>query len=303
MPREKISLRVLFVALSMQLLAGGVFIWAASTHFSFLGGAGAAVPHDEHHFDARRAFAELKREVAVGPRPAGSPALRSLAASLRGRLPHGRLEPFGGAGLQNVVGSLPGRRPAIVIGAHYDSKDIPGFVGANDGAGGSAAVLELARVLAADHRSAHAPELRFVLFDGEESPAGAPDFYAYGDRGSKAYVARHRREVGTMLLLDFVAQTGLQLPREAGSDPSIWARLRVAARAAGFGAVFPAATRSEILDDHTPFTRAGIPSVDLIDFDYACFHQLCDTPAQLSAASLKAAGESVLGLLRRPPYN
>src|SRR4051812_22612248 len=120
-------------------------------------------------FDGGRAWAELRREVEMGPRPAGSATLRRLAVRLRAALPNGRFEPLGPQhpGLRNVVGSLPGAKPALAVAAHYDTKLLPGFVGANDGAGGTAAVVELARVLSGS-RPAGAPEIRFVLFDGEE---------------------------------------------------------------------------------------------------------------------------------------
>ncbi len=222
-----------------------------------------------------------------------------MARTLRAKLPGGRFEPFGSKGLQNIVGVLPGKLPAIVLGAHYDTKDIPGFVGANDGAGGTAGVLEVARALRGVKRPAGAPEVRFALFDGEESPAGTPDFYTYGDRGSKEYVRRHARELRSMILLDFVAQRGLQIPRESGSDPGLWSGLRAAALRVGAGGVFPPGTQNEILDDHTPFGRAGIAAIDLIDFDYACFHKLCDTPVQLSPQSLGDVGRTIVELLRR----
>jgi Zn-dependent M28 family amino/carboxypeptidase len=202
-------------------------------------------------------------------------------------------------GLRNVVGSLPGRRPAVVIAAHYDTKDLPGFVGANDGAGGTAAVVELARDLA---RGRHAgdPELRFVLFDGEESPRASPDsaFLRDGLRGSKAYAARHH-DVRAMVLLDFVANPGLRLPREDSSDPALWGRLRSAARRAGVAGAFPPGTQPTVYDDHTPFLQRGVPAIDLIDFDYACFHRTCDDGSQLSQSSLDAVGEAMLELLPR----
>ena len=50
-----------------------------------------------------------------------------------------------------------------MLAAHYDTKDIPDFVGANDGAGGTAAVMEIARVMAKMKRPANAPPIRFVL--------------------------------------------------------------------------------------------------------------------------------------------
>ena len=114
----------------------------------------------------------MRFQVGYGPRPAGSVASRRLAERLRTLLPNGRFEALPG-GLRNIVGYLPGRRPAVVIGAHYDTLDKPGFVGANDGAAPTAAVIELARQLPRWRRRG-GPELRFVLFDGEEAPAGTP---------------------------------------------------------------------------------------------------------------------------------
>lgn len=248
-------------------------------------------------FDARRAFAELARQVRSGPRPAGSATSRALADRLRRRLPRGRFEPVAG-GLRNVVGSLPGRRPAIVLAAHYDTKDLPDFVGANDGASGTAAVLELARGLRRAKRPANARELRFVFFDGEESPDDERDFYSSGLRGSRAYAARHAREIGTLILLDFVGDKQLEIRREEGSDPGLWAELRAAARRMGAQRSFPSGSTGEVLDDHTPFARRGVTAIDLIDFDFPCFHKSCDDLSAVSAASLDRVGETVFELVR-----
>ena len=88
-------------------------------------------------FDEKRAFALLREQVELGPRPAGSAASRKLAQRLRALLPNGRFQAVPN-GLRNVIGVVPGRNPkrTIVVGAHYDTKDLPGFVGANDGASG-----------------------------------------------------------------------------------------------------------------------------------------------------------------------
>jgi hypothetical protein len=262
------------------------------------GAASAAAPSRPDAFDERRAWRLLRRQVALGPRPAGSSAARRLARDARRRLPRGRFERVRG-GLLNVVGTVPGRRPAVVVGAHYDTKDLDGFVGANDGASGTAVVLELARVLARAKRPDGAPELRFVLFDGEESPDESRPFYSSGLRGSRAYAARHRDEVGAVVVLDMVGDVELSIPREESSDPALWQRLREAAGAAGTLEVFPDATRSTILDDHTPFLRAGIPAIDVIDFEFACWHELCDDLDVVSPRSLDAVGETATHLLRR----
>jgi glutaminyl-peptide cyclotransferase len=253
-----------------------------------------------NRFSAERAMALVREQVAVGQRPAGSPQLRALGDRLRPLLPHGRFEPIPGhPGLRNIVGVLPGRRPAVVLGAHYDTvARPPGFVGANDAAGGTAALIEIARALRSEHRPRNAREIRFVLFDGEEEPPGSTDFLANGLRGSKAYVRAHRGQVSSMILLDYVANKGLRLPREGSSDPRLWARMRAAAARVGVGAVFPPRVQTSILDDTTPFLDAGIPAIDLIDFSYRYTHTTQDTVDKLSLRSLDASGESTLELLR-----
>jgi hypothetical protein len=283
--------------------------------FPLIGGGGGAAPAPTRaagpfghvpaarvdRFDAGRALGLIRAQVAVGQRPAGSPQLRALAGRLRARLPGGRFEDVPGhAGLRNVVGVLPGRRPAIVVGAHYDSEAHPrGFVGANDSAAGTAAVVELARGLQALPRPANAREVRFVLFDGEEEPLGSTDFLADALRGSKAYAAAHARDVKSLILLDYVANRGLRLPRESTSDRALWARMRAAARRVGVEAVFPAGAQTGILDDHTPFLDRRIPAIDLIDFSYRYKDTVRDTVDKLSRRSLDAVGESVLELVRQ----
>ena len=185
-----------------------------------------------------------------------------------------------------------------MVAAHYDTKAIPGFVGANDGAGGTAAVLELARVLRRTKRPAGAPELRFVFFDGEEATDDNADFYRSGLRGSRAYASRHAGELRAVVLLDFVADKKLRIPREEGSDKQLWSRLRAAARRVGAQSAFPVRTQPQIIDDHTPFARDGVPAIDLIDFDFPCWHKRCDDMSAVSKRSLDVSGEAVLELLR-----
>src|SRR5829696_7904247 len=235
-----------------------------------LAGCGDSGGSDQpDRFDGARAMALIQRQVAVGQRPAGSPQLR------------------------NVVGVVPGRPPAILIGAHYDSEYHPkGFVGANDSAAGTAAVIELARRLPAelpkDHRA-----IRFVLFDGEEDPPGCgdEDFEFCALRGSRAYVAAHPGQVGDMILLDYIANRGAQIPRETNSSASLWAELREAAAEVGSEDVFPDRTQPPVLDDDIPFLEQGIRSIDLIDFSYRYADTVEDTPDKLDQGVLDEVGE------------
>jgi hypothetical protein len=305
--------RVLVVALVVQLALGAGLVVVAVNGFPIIGGGGAELAERPaaaapgpvpaarvDRFDAGRAFRLIRAQVAVGQRPAGSARLRALALRLRARLPDGRFEAVPGhPGLRNVVGVLPGRAPAVLVGAHYDTEAAPrGFVGANDGAAGTAAVVELARALAALPRPDGAREVRFVLFDGEEEPLGSTDFERDALRGSKAYARAHSGEVGQMVLLDYVANKGLRIPREGNSNRRLWARLRAAARRVGVQAAFPATTQGPIIDDHAPFLEAGVPAIDLIDFSYRHRDTTRDTVDKLSRRSLDAVGESVLELVR-----
>jgi len=65
----------------------------------------------------------------------------------------------------------------------------------------------------------------------------------------------------------------------------------------GAGRVFAGQTGT-ILDDHVPFARAGVPSVDLIDFTFPCWHKSCDDLSAVSATSLDVVGETVADVLR-----
>jgi hypothetical protein len=247
-------------------------------------------------FDEQRAWSWLTRQVALGPRPAGSPASRRIGGLLRAAMPRGRYQEVPG-GLRNVVGFVPGRDPSrtVVVGAHYDTKALEDFVGANDGASGTAVVLQLARTIKPRQLR---PSVAFVLFDGEEAPPETPphEFLSAGLRGSRVAAPLYRH-AEAMILLDLVGDRELAIPREGRSDPALWRRLRNASRRVGARAVFPASTQSRILDDHYPFVKVGVPAVALIDFTYPCWHATCDDLSAVSISSIDAVGETVLELL------
>ena len=189
---------------------------------------------------------------------------------------------------------MRGREPGyIVVGAHYDTKDIDGFVGANDGASGTAVVTELARTV--KRPQAHDP-LRSLRRRGEPARHARRAVREEGLRGSKV-AARRFRQARAMVLLDFVGDRRLasraRRPRTCACGP-----------AAGGGAqswrsrTFPDDTQGTIQDDHVPFLQRGVPSIDLIDFDFSCWHRLCDDLDVVSERSVDVTGETVLELIR-----
>jgi hypothetical protein len=248
-------------------------------------------------FDENAAWAFLVRQVELGPRPAGSRASRRLAGLLRSSLPNTRYQRVPG-GLRNVIAMVPGRDPGrvVVVGAHYDTKDLDGFVGANDNASGVAVVRQLARQI---RPRTLAPTVVFVFFDGEETPRGVPDsqILRRGLRGSKI-AARSLRGAEAMILVDLVGDRRLRIPRDVRADPSLWRGLQAASARVGTKHHFPSRS-SEILDDHVPFARAGVRTLPLVDFGFRCWHKPCDDLSAVSRLSLDAVGETLLELLRR----
>ena len=212
---------------------------------------------------------------------------------------------------RNVVARIPGRLPGtVVVGAHYDTKDFPGFVGANDGASGVAVVLELARDLPPrlDGPSIDARPLR-----RRGIAPGGSSFSTGGDRGSDQFVRYARSggahgspplgQIRAMVLFDMVGDCDLHVPREANSDPGLYGLFAdAAATSSQSGSSEPFTGHAQgVLDDHTPFIEAGVPAVDLIDFDYgpgpspgAWWHTRRDDLSHVCARSLGAVGTAAL---------
>jgi Zn-dependent M28 family amino/carboxypeptidase len=269
------------------------------------GGAWAAA-----RFDGARALHHVSRLVALGPRPAGSPAgaraREYIAADARKLGLEVRVQPFtadtphGRLALANVVAVLPGRRPdVILVGGHYDTKwfrDVR-FVGANDGGSSAALLLELARVLAAGGKREYTYWIAF--FDGEEARETwtAADSL-YGSRHMVAELKRTGALPRAMILVDMIGDRDLALRREAFSTQALTDLVWASARRLGYARHF----LEEVMpveDDHAPFLRAGVPSVLLIDFDYPPWHTGEDTLDKVSAQSLQIVGDVVLEALPR----
>ena len=258
-------------------------------------------------FDENRAYADLERMVALGPRPSGSAANARQARMLAAELRDSGVEnvAIGKPPLLNVTGEIPGKgEGSIVVGAHHDTKDIQGFVGANDGGSGVAVVLELARTLP---NPMPGPGVAIALFDGEEA-RGDREFDADGTRGSRRYVEQAAAggdnqagippldRIEAMVLFDMVGDCDLQIPREFSSDERLYGAFAAAAGGAPFEGVV-----GSISDDHVPFLEQGIPALDLIDFTYGgneapgeYWHTTADGTDKVCPESLDAVGEAAL---------
>jgi glutaminyl-peptide cyclotransferase len=280
-------------------------------------GCGSDAPGESvpERFDAERAFEDLEAQVEIGPRPSGSEENEELVEFLVGELEDAGAEDVEvQAPYANVVATIPGKQEGtIVVGAHHDTKDIPGFVGANDGASGVAVVLELARVLAAG-APLEGPSISIALFDAEEARGGRL-FEEDGTRGSRQYVTYAESgkqgspslsHVESMILFDLVGDCDLQVPREANSDEAIYEIFAAAAsESSGSGSPAPfEGESSAISDDHIPFIEQGISAIDIIDFTYGSgetpgpyWHTTEDTLDKVCPESLEAVGEPAVRAL------
>ncbi len=202
--------------------------------------------------------------------------------------------------MTNIVATLPGERPErIAIASHFDTKPINEFrfVGANDGGSSTGALLELARVLKTRPKPRFTIE--FLFFDGEE---------AYGEwrdpnhtYGSRHYVTAARASgtlagLKALILLDMVGDRALNMRRDTNSTAWLTDIFWATAKRLGHGAHF-LDEPFPVEDDHIPFVKAGVPSVDLIDLDYPAWHTAADTLDKVSAGSLQIVGDVVLAAL------
>lgn len=276
--------------------------------------------------EGARAFRDLQALVAFGPRPAGSDALARSRGYIERELTGSGLKveedkftaatPVGSLDMANLIVRIQGSSPAMVIVAgHYDTKrfDKFRFVGANDGASSAALVMELGRVLAGKRLPY---TLWLVFFDGEEAQlqqwSGADSTY-----GSKHLVARLSAEgelsrVKALLLVDMIGDAKLDIRRDPSSTPWLTELEFSTARRLGYSRYFLDQNYGPGGDDYDPWLAAGVPSVDLIDFDYGpnarsrpgdsdwniYWHTAQDTVEHCSAQSLEVVGRVVLGMLQ-----
>jgi len=207
------------------------------------------------------------------------------------------MTPLGEVSMANVIATIPGKRPdRLAIASHYDTKLFREFrfVGANDGASSTAALLELGRVLKA-RQNEFTIELLFL--DGEEARMtewrGTDNTYGSRHYVQAAQKSGNLKTLKALVLLDMIGDRDLTIRRDSNSTPwlvdIIW---NTAARLGHVGTFSNQLTTIE--DDHIPFLRAGVVAVDLIDLDNPTWHTPQDDLEHVSARSLQTVGDVVL---------
>ena len=276
----------------------------------------AALP-DPARFQGEQALAEVRGFLAIGPRDSGTDGARRGAEYLRDRLralgvaaeidEFREAAPGGTQVFRNVVGRIPGAGPdCVVVACHYDTKTgiAPDFVGANDGGSGVGVELEIAALRRGAARPAPC-EIQLAFVDGEECVREyGPHDGLHGSRRLAARLAAEGPErVRAVVVVDMIGDRDLTVTIPRNGTPALVSKVFAAAEAEG------ARTRFSwhpggMLDDHVPFLDAGLPAVDLIDFEYGSapgrndyWHTREDTIDKLSAASLQTVGRVVVRVI------
>lgn len=254
-------------------------------------------------FDGDNAMQHLVYQVNLGPRTVGSKAHDQAVEYFRNRLKKARWEvsiqetTYGEHNIQNLIAKRGSGSPWTVIGAHYDSRLLADqdqnpnnrtepVPGANDGASGAAVILELAESLPDKMKGS----IWMVLFDAEDN--GEISGWDW-TLGAEAFVASLQSKPDAAVILDMIGDSDLNIYMERNSNADITRQIWLTAATEGYTNSFIQEYRYSMLDDHTPFLQAGIPAVDIIDFDYPYWHTTQDTIDKVSAQSLKTVGVTV----------
>lgn len=283
-------------------------------------------------FDAKRAMGYLDDVCKIGPRMSGADGMKKQQdllekhfSSRADQVTWQRFEatqrsvrrPVSMANL--VVSWQPKRSRRVIVCSHYDTRPIADqepddrrwrdpFVSANDGGSGVALLMELANHMKDLETSVG---VDFVFFDGEEYVFDRHDDDYF--LGSKHFALEHRnqraKERGAPIylgavLLDMVGGKNARFPVEQNSwkraSPLVKQVWGIADELGCNAFRSNQLSKVPVEDDHVPLNQiAGIPAVDIIDFDYPHWHRLTDLPENCSSDSLEQVARVLTVWLRR----
>ena len=272
------------------------------------------------HFNGTKALEYARQFVAIGPRWPTSQGHLKAEEFLRNQFKLDQLEedtftantPIGMVPMRNFIVRFQGKKDGVIVLATHYETNYPlrniNFVGANDGAATTGLLLAIADRLR--ESTAHGKKLEgysvWLLFDdGEESilPTWTDSDSTYGTRHLAAKWGRDGTlgKIKAFILADMIGDKDLDILRETRSADWLVALVEKAAKKFGYDRYF-FQTESAVEDDHLPFVKRGVPSIDVIDLDYgpnnSYHHSVQDTLDKISARSLTIDGDVFLETIR-----
>ena len=285
-------------------------------------------------FNADSAYLYIAQQCAFGPRVMNSEAhdacvayiaakFESFGAQVVNQDAEGMLYDGTKVQMRNIVASYNLNNPVrIIVCSHWDSRPWADhdanadnhrtpIDGANDGASGVGAMLEMARQL---QQKAPAVGVDFICFDAED--CGTPEWDDKGDDnsntwclGSQYWAGKHHVD-GYMarygILLDMIGGSNCVFEKEAYSmvyAPSVVDKVWSKAIRLGYGDLFKNVKGGGITDDHVQVNMSGIPCIDIIARDAnensfcKTWHTMNDNVGNINKQTLKAVGQTVLEVI------
>jgi hypothetical protein len=279
-------------------------------------------------FDAKRAMGYLDAICKIGPRISGSDGMKKQQELLQKHF-----EDLGGkvtrqeftarqrsegkdVAMTNLIVSWqPDKTRRVILCSHYDTRPIADqepdprrwhdpFVSANDGGSGVALLMELAHFMKDLDTKVG---VDFVFFDGEEYVFDKKDEYFFGSKyfGREYRKSKDKTRYPAAVLLDMIGGKNARFPIEVNSlfkagdlVRDVW-KIAEEQKCAAFRS--DQYSKFAVEDDHMPLNQAGIPAIDIIDFEYGHWHRLTDLPENCSGDSLEQVARVLSVWIQRVP--
>jgi len=302
----------------LALLFGAFLLTSLTASFLIVGNK-PTNPAIKREFNGQSALQDVEYQMSLGPRTPDSKAHEQEVDWILSELKKAGWDTSTqdtvvmGHPVHNVIARYGQGQPWVVLGAHYDSRihadqdpnpqnrllPVPG---ANDGASGVAVLVELGRILPATLNShpatgqVKARQVWLVFFDSEDN-GDIPGWDWL--LGSQVFVNSLQGHPDAAVIVDMIGDKQLNIYKEKNSTPALVQEIWGRAGQLGHADQFIPQYKYSMIDDHTPFLKAGIPAVDIIDFDFPYWHTTSDTVDKVSARSMQTVGEVLFSWLTR----
>lgn len=267
-------------------------------------GSGCRSQTTEHGFSGESAYQYVQAQLDFGARIPGSSALLATSHYIQNTLTQNTWQVetqdfrFRDVPLSNIIAKKGEGEKIILIGAHYDTRALAdqesdihlqstAVPGANDGASGSAVLLELSRVLDPPAGT----QVWLVFFDGEDQ--GHINDWGWSV-GSDYFVHQLTEKPAKAVIIDMIGDKDLNIYQEKNSTPTLVTEIWMSAKELGYEAQLIPEYKYAMIDDHLPFINQGIDTALLIDFDYPYWHTTHDTIEHVSPTSLQVIGDVLI---------
>ena len=301
------GLRYYSIEIALIAVLGGAVVY-----FGYLGYGLLAPSYAMEPFSGERARYYVEQQTAFGDRVAGSESGMGAGDWLTGELSslgwdvivqsYAAGESIVARNIVAQKGEGPQAGPVIIVSTHYDTRAVSDLdldeskrtqptPGANAGASGTGALLELARTLDVE---ATGHTVCLVFFDGEDN-GGLPGWeYA---AGSQEFLQRididtpRCRSPRAAIYVDMVGAHAARLAAVDSTAPALSENLRRTAERIGYTNALKGPQTLDETNAFTRFSEAGVPAVMLVQADYEHRHTTQDTVDKIGADTLQQVGD------------